>query len=176
MGEKPRVAKNMSLLPPPSYFPLNPVDPSNHADDCERRAGAQGASGRDATDGRTICQPGEMAQIADLAQTRRGTPCQSPVVAGKPRCRMHGGAPGSGAPKGRRNGKYRHGGFTTEAIDERRRLASLIRDSRDFLSRLAHLHENSFSPDDADDRVGYEVVNRSFHELIHLGLELQASV
>jgi hypothetical protein len=47
-----------------------------------------------------------------------------------------GGAAGSGAPKGKRNGKYRHGDFTTEAIDERRRLASLIRDSRDFLSRL----------------------------------------
>jgi hypothetical protein len=71
-----------------------------------------------------------------LARTRRGTPCQSPAVAGKTRCRMHGGATGSGAPKGKRNGKYRHGGFTTEAIDERRRLASLIRDSRDFLSRL----------------------------------------
>jgi len=51
-------------------------------------------------------------------------------------CRMHGGAAGSGAPKGKRNGKYRHGGFTTEAIDERRRLAALIRDNRDFLSRL----------------------------------------
>jgi hypothetical protein len=71
-----------------------------------------------------------------LARTRSGTPCQSPAVAGKARCRMHGGAAGSGAPKGKRNGKYRHGGFTTEAIDERMRLASLIRDSRDFLSRL----------------------------------------
>jgi hypothetical protein len=49
---------------------------------------------------------------------------------------MHGGAAGTGAPKGKRNGKYRHGGFTTEAIDERRHLAALIRDSRDFLSRL----------------------------------------
>jgi hypothetical protein len=49
---------------------------------------------------------------------------------------MHGGAAGSGAPKGRRNGKYRHGGFTAEAIDERRCLASLIRESRDLLSRL----------------------------------------
>jgi hypothetical protein len=26
-----------------------------------------------------------------LARTRRGTPCQSPAVAGKTRCRMHGG-------------------------------------------------------------------------------------
>jgi hypothetical protein len=49
---------------------------------------------------------------------------------------MHGGAAGSGAPKGKRNGKYRHGHFTAEAIDERRRLASLIRESRDLLSRL----------------------------------------
>ena len=58
-----------------------------------------------------------------LARTRRGRPCQSPAVAGKTRCRMHGGAAGSGAPKRKqRNGKYRHGGFTTEAIDERRRV------------------------------------------------------
>jgi hypothetical protein len=71
-----------------------------------------------------------------LARTRCGRPCQSPAVAGKTRCRMHGGAAGSGAPKGKRNGNYRHGGFTTEAIDERRRLVALIRDSRAFLSRL----------------------------------------
>jgi hypothetical protein len=70
------------------------------------------------------------------ARTRRGMPYQSPAVAGKTRCRMHGRAAGSGAPTGKRNGKYRHGGFTTEAIDERRRLASSIRDSREFLSRL----------------------------------------
>ena len=70
------------------------------------------------------------------ARTRAGAPCRARKVVGKTRCRMHGGAAGSGAPKGKRNGKYRHGGFTTEAIDERRRLAALIRDSRDFLSRL----------------------------------------
>jgi hypothetical protein len=35
-------------------------------------------------------------------------------------------AAGSGAPKGKRNGNYRHG-FTLEAVDERRRLAALIR-------------------------------------------------
>jgi hypothetical protein len=33
----------------------------------------------------------------------------------------------NGAPNGKRNGKYRHGGFSCEAINERRRLASLIR-------------------------------------------------
>jgi hypothetical protein len=71
-----------------------------------------------------------------LARTRRETPCQSPAVAGKARCRMHGGAAGSGAPKGKRNGKYRHGGYTAEAIAERKRLALLVRDSREFLSQL----------------------------------------
>jgi hypothetical protein len=49
---------------------------------------------------------------------------------GKRRCRMHGGAPGSGAPSGRRNGNYRHGHFTAEAKEQRRRLGSLIRDAR----------------------------------------------
>ena len=65
----------------------------------------------------TTREPSRLRQAPRcLARTRRGTPCQSPAVTGKTRCRMHGGAAGSGAPKGRRNGKYRHGGFTTEAI------------------------------------------------------------
>lgn len=33
------------------------------------------------------------------ARTRTGQPCRSPAVTGKQRCRMHGGAAGSGAPK-----------------------------------------------------------------------------
>ena len=70
-------------------------------------------------------EPSRLRQARHAARTRRGRPCQSPAVAGKARCRMHGGAAGSGAPKGKRNGKYRHGGFTTDAIDERRCLASV---------------------------------------------------
>eukprot|EP01035_Chromulina_nebulosa_P001400 gene1400-1873_t len=34
------------------------------------------------------------------AKTRKGTPCEAPAVSGKVRCRMHGGARGSGAHKG----------------------------------------------------------------------------
>jgi hypothetical protein len=45
----------------------------------------------------------------------------------KVRCRMHGGAPGSGAPFGRRNGNYRHGYFTAEAKEQRLQLRLLIR-------------------------------------------------
>lgn len=53
------------------------------------------------------------------ARTRKGTPCQAPAVAGKARCRMHGGAAGSGAPKGNQNA-LRHGYHTEEAKDFRR--------------------------------------------------------
>ena len=37
------------------------------------------------------------------ARTRSGSPCRSPAVNGKKRCRMHGGAKGSGAPRGNKN-------------------------------------------------------------------------
>jgi hypothetical protein len=61
------------------------------------------------------------------ARTRQGKPCQSPIVKGKRRCRMHGGAPGSGAPRGERNGNYRHGFYTAEAMAERRAVRVLLR-------------------------------------------------
>jgi hypothetical protein len=40
---------------------------------------------------------------------------------------MHGGAPGTGAPKGERNGNYRHGLYTAEAMAERRAVRVLLR-------------------------------------------------
>jgi hypothetical protein len=55
-------------------------------------------------------------------------PCRSPVVTGRRRCRMHGGAPGSGGPKGPRNGNYKHGRYTAEVIASRRWLRQLTRD------------------------------------------------
>ncbi len=39
---------------------------------------------------------------------------------------MHGGAEGSGAPKGERNGNYKHGHFTREAIEFQRQIRALI--------------------------------------------------
>ena len=69
------------------------------------------------------------------AKTRRGTPCRSPTVAGKKRCRMHGGAEGSGAPIGNQNA-LKHGGFTREAIAERRKLRDLIREMKEELERF----------------------------------------
>ena len=63
------------------------------------------------------------------ARTRRGSPCRSPAVRGRRRCRMHGGAPGSGAPLGNRNA-LKHGYYTAEAIAQRRELAMLLRRAR----------------------------------------------
>jgi hypothetical protein len=64
------------------------------------------------------------------AKTRSGKPCQSPVVKGRKRCRMHGGAHGSGAPSGERNGNYRHGLYTAEAIAERKAVRAWLRSMR----------------------------------------------
>jgi hypothetical protein len=60
------------------------------------------------------------------ARTRSGEPCRAPAVRGRQRCRMHGGAKGSGAPKGERNGNYKHGNFTQEAIELRRQVRALV--------------------------------------------------
>jgi hypothetical protein len=48
------------------------------------------------------------------ARTRAGGSCRAPAVKGKRRCRMHGGAAGSGAPRGERNGNFRTGHYTQE--------------------------------------------------------------
>ncbi|XIA67884.1 HGGxSTG domain-containing protein [Bradyrhizobium sp. TZ2] len=54
------------------------------------------------------------------SQDRSGAPCKSAPVTGRRRCRMHGGADGSGAPKGERNGNYKHGRYTKEVAATRR--------------------------------------------------------
>ena len=49
------------------------------------------------------------------AKTRVGHPCKQAAVKGRARCRMHGGAKGSGSPRGSRNGNFRYGLYTREA-------------------------------------------------------------
>jgi hypothetical protein len=63
------------------------------------------------------------------ARTRAGSPCRAPAVAGKRRCRMHGGAAGSGAPRGNQNA-LKHGRYTREAIDNRAFIAGFRRAMR----------------------------------------------
>jgi hypothetical protein len=61
------------------------------------------------------------------ARTRSGAPCKSARVTGRRRCRMHGGADGSGAPSGSRNGNFRHGRYTAEVAATRRWLREATR-------------------------------------------------
>jgi hypothetical protein len=69
------------------------------------------------------------------ARTRSGMPCRSPAVRGKRRCRMHGGAQGSGAPLGDRNA-LRHGHYTAKAIAARRAIRALLRESRELIQAI----------------------------------------
>lgn len=69
------------------------------------------------------------------ARTRAGTPCQSPAISGKQRCRMHGGR-GSGAPKGNNNA-LRHGACTREVLDAEARVRDLCRRLRAATDRLS---------------------------------------
>ena len=66
-----------------------------------------------------------MAQLANVraaprcgAKTRSGGACQCPAVRGRTRCRIHGGL-SPGAPRGERNGNFKHGFWTSEAMQER---------------------------------------------------------
>jgi hypothetical protein len=69
------------------------------------------------------------------AKTRSGAPCKSAPVTGRRRCRMHGGADGSGAPSGSRNGNYKHGRYTAEVAAMRRWLREATRMLRDLSKR-----------------------------------------
>jgi uncharacterized protein YjcR len=48
---------------------------------------------------------------------------------------MHGGAPGSGAPKQNQNA-LKHGLFTQQAIEEREHVQALLRQSRQLLKDI----------------------------------------
>ena len=60
------------------------------------------------------------------ARTKSGKPCRSPETK-KGRCRLQGGASGSGGPTGERNGQYRHGERTKIAIAEQQTFSALLK-------------------------------------------------
>jgi uncharacterized protein YjcR len=69
------------------------------------------------------------------AKARSGGACRSPAVHGKKRCRMHGGARGSGAPNTNQNAR-KHGLFTRDAIAERRQIQALLGETRRTLEEM----------------------------------------
>lgn len=70
------------------------------------------------------------------ATTRVGGACKAPAVQGKKRCRMHGGAAGSGAPLGNQNA-LKHGKYTREMLQLRREMAQLMRAARATLEEIS---------------------------------------
>lgn len=66
---------------------------------------------------------------------RTGQCCRAPAVTGWTVCRFHGA--GGGGPKGKRNGAYKFGLHTKEAIADRKFLATLLRESRQALTALS---------------------------------------
>ena len=74
------------------------------------------------------------------AKTRRGTPCQGPAVRDKRRCRMHGGlSTGPRTPEGlvrSRRANWKHGAYSREAQDARRKLRWARRVLNELCGRL----------------------------------------
>ena len=68
------------------------------------------------------------------SKRNNGAPCRAPAVRGKKRCRIHGGAKGSGAPQGNKNA-LKHG-LTTKEAKQFRKLVSLRLKSGSELNSL----------------------------------------
>jgi len=74
--------------------------------------------------------PMHMSPRCSARSKRTGRRCQAPAVRGWTVCRFHGAR---GGPKGPRNGSYKHGLFTAEAVEFRRTVSALVRASRKAL-------------------------------------------
>lgn len=61
------------------------------------------------------------------ALNRAGRSCRCPAIKGRNRCLRHGGR-STGAPKGKQNGNWKHGGETNEAIALRRAASRLLKE------------------------------------------------
>jgi hypothetical protein len=68
------------------------------------------------------------------AKTRSGKPCAAAAVRGRKRCWVHGGAPGSGAPRNKKAPK--HGLYSRDAIEERRQRQALMRQARRLVQEI----------------------------------------
>ena len=75
------------------------------------------------------------------ARTRAGTPCRAPKVAGRPRCRLHGGAPGSGGQRDNANA-LKHGYHTWQKRAWRAAMRRIMRDARHAMALYAHCRKH----------------------------------
>ena len=70
-----------------------------------------------------------------MPASRRFALTVPPAVLGKARCRMHGGAKGSGAPIGNRNA-LKHGMYTKAALEDKKALRAMIREMKESLHEI----------------------------------------
>lgn len=82
-------------------------------------------------------------KITCFAKTRSGHPCKTATVKGKKRCRMHGGAKGTGAPKGNQNA-FKHGRYSREFIENRRAATSRRREWVAFFKEMGSEIRNTY--------------------------------
>jgi hypothetical protein len=75
------------------------------------------------------------------ARTRSGAPCRAPAVAGKARCRKHGGAAGSGGQAGNKNG-WKDGFYSGPEKAERRRIMDFVRECNRVLEEVDEAERN----------------------------------
>jgi hypothetical protein len=72
------------------------------------------------------------------ARTKSGGICESPPETGKKRCRLHGGAPGSGGTLGNKNA-WKHGLYSKDGIEERRTVQAYLKEMQDMVKQLSAL-------------------------------------
>jgi hypothetical protein len=69
------------------------------------------------------------------ARRRDGSSSKSPPTRGKRRCRLHGGAPGSGAPKGNRNA-LKTGAYTAATRARIKAMRDYVRAARSLMDAV----------------------------------------
>ena len=71
------------------------------------------------------------------AKTRTGGTCRQPAMKNG-RCRLHGGK----SKSGKEHGRYKYGQFTKEALEDKRKLAALLRETQGSIKALDPQHVN----------------------------------
>lgn len=72
-----------------------------------------------------------MPRVHCGAHTRTGGKCRQPAMKNG-RCRLHGGK----SLSGKDHGRYKHGGRTRAAMEERRLFAELLREARGVVREI----------------------------------------
>jgi hypothetical protein len=72
------------------------------------------------------------------ARTNNHQPCRAPAVRDKKRCRMHGGAKGSGAPQGNQNA-LKSGEYTQKAKANKYHIRMLIKQCKETIEHFDDL-------------------------------------